>query len=149
MNAACVYSSDVNKPSKPSFAKGFVQAVHVGLLQHLGVRDLVLSLDLQYASQAPHVEAVEFLLMPRIGGSRLASVEEGTENAGLVDALSSLLSESGVVPYTLAQFGHYCDCHGDPSVDLRVDGHRAGDGGPEVREVLNYLYSASVDGDAR
>ena len=94
------------------------------------------------------MEAVEFFLMPRVGGPRLTAVEEGAENAGLVDAQSGLLSESGVVPYTLVQFGHYCGCLGDPAVDLRVDGQRAGDGGPEVCEVLNYLQGASVDGDA-
>ena len=66
--------------------------------------------------------AVEFLFMPRVGGPYFASIEEGAENAGLVDAQSGVLSEPGVISNTLVQFSHDCSCLGNPAVDLRVDG---------------------------
>ena len=47
----------------------------------------------------------------------------------------------------LVRLGHDCGCLGDPTLDLQVDGQRAGDGGPEVSEVLNDFQSVSVDGD--
>ena len=103
-------------------------------------------LDLQYATQVSHVEAVKFLFLPHVGSPRLTSIEEGAEYAGLLGAQSGLLNESGVVPYPLVQLGHDCGCLGDPTVGLRVDGQRAGDGGPEVSEVFNDFRSVSVDG---
>ena len=93
------------------------------------------------------MESVKFLFLPCLGSPRLTSIEEGTEFIGLVDAQSGLLSEPGVVPYTMFQLGHDCGCLGDPTVDLRVDGQRAGDGGPELSEVLNDFQSVSVDDD--
>ena len=67
------------------------------------------------------MEAVEFSFMPHVGGPCLAAVKS-TEHAGLVDMQSGFLSEVGVVPHSLVQFGHDCGCLGEPAVDLRVDG---------------------------
>ena len=77
----------------------------------------------------------------------LTSIEEGAQNAGLADAQFGLLSEPGVVPHTLVQLGHDCGCLGNPTIDLHVDGQRAGDSGPEVSEVLNDFQSESVNGN--
>ena len=64
----------------------------------------------------------------------------------MIDAQSGLLSELGVVVCTLVQLGHDSGCLGDPSVDLRVDRQRAGDGGSELSEVLNDFPMAMFGG---
>lgn len=60
------------------------------------------------------------------------SIKESAD-VGLVDAQSGLLSEAGVVPHTLVQYGHDCGCLGDSAVDLQADGQKAGDSGPEMK----------------
>jgi hypothetical protein len=86
-----------------------VHAAHGGSLQHLGVGNLILPLDLEDVSQTPHVEAVEFLHVPCVCGPRLAAIEESAEHAGLVDAQSGRLSEAGVVPHSI-QKTKFCVC---------------------------------------
>ncbi len=55
--------------------------------------------------------------------------------------------EVGVVPDPLVQSGHDRCYLGDPSVYLHIDGKRAGDGRPEVGEVLNNFQVVPINDD--
>ena len=121
--------------------------ISVGTIQDLCVGNFVLPLDVQNASQAPQVEAVEFPLLARVGGPCLAAVEEYTEHTGLVDVHFGLHSATGVIPDPMLQSGHNCSCLGNPAFHLCINGERAGDGGPEVSEVLHSFQVVSINGD--
>ena len=56
-------------------------------------RDLVLAIHVQFAQQAPQVEAVQFLKMFHVDGPQLMAIQEIAEHAGLLDAHRNLLSE--------------------------------------------------------
>ena len=135
------------KPAEAPLAENGKHGLHVGTIQDLCVRNFVLPLDVQNASQAPQVEAVEFPLLARVGGPCLVAVEEYTEHTGLVDVHFGLHSETGVIPDPLLQSGHNYSCLGNPAVHLCINGERAGDGGPEVREVLHSFQVVSINGD--
>ena len=64
------------------------------------------------------------------------------DNAGFVDVQFGFLSETGIIPDSLAQFGHDCCCFCYSTVDFRFKGDRVGDGGLEVLETRHGLKVA-------
>ncbi len=64
-----------------------------------------------------------------------------------LDVQLGLHCEVGVVPDPLVQSGHDRCYLGDPSVYLHIDGKRAGDGRPEVGEVLNNFQVVPINDD--
>ncbi len=122
-------------------------ASHAGAFQNLCVGYFVLPLDAQNTPQAPQMKAVEFLLMPHVGGPCLTTIEECAEHTGLVDVQLDLHCEVGVVPDPLVQSGHDRCCIGDPAIYLYIDRKRAEDGRPKVGEVLNNFQVVPINGE--
>ena len=61
---------------------------------------------MQEASKAAEVEPVDPLLLPGIGCPGLAAVQEGGQDASLVDEKFGLLTQQTVAPHLLVEFGH-------------------------------------------
>ena len=90
------------EPAEAPLAENGKYAPHVGTIQDLCVGNFVLQLDVQNASQAPQVEAVEFPVLARVGGPCLAAVEEYIEHAGQVDVHFGLHKKTGHNCFSLA-----------------------------------------------
>ena len=140
-DAAGFHSPDMAKPAEAPLAENGKHALHVGTIQVFW-GNFVLPLDVQNASQAPQEKAVEFPLLACVRGPCLAAVEEYTEHAGLVDVHVHFGLHG-----PLLQSGHNCCCLGNPAVHLCINGERAGDGGPEVGEVLHSFQVVTINGD--
>ncbi len=67
------------EPTKALFTKYGRHASYAGAFQNLCVRYFVLPLDAQNTPQAPQMKDVEFLLMPRVSGPCLTTIEECAE----------------------------------------------------------------------
>ena len=52
-----------------------------------------------------------------------------------------------VYPHTSREAGENCSCLSNPLVDLCVDGQVVGDGGAEVRKVIEGVEFVVVDGN--
>ena len=72
------------QPLEPALAQEEVHAEGASTLQYSSVGDLVLPHDVQDATQAAEVEALQAVFLSCIGCSRFTAIQERAENAHLV-----------------------------------------------------------------
>ena len=70
------------------------------------------------AAEAAEVERVEALFLPGVSCPGLASIQQGGENAHLIDEDLGSLAQQAVVPHSLVELGHDSGSFGDARTDL-------------------------------
>ena len=63
---------------------------------------------------------VEALFLSSVSCPGLASIQQGGENARLIDEDLGSLAQQAVVPHSLVELGHDSGSFGDPRTDLSV-----------------------------
>ena len=80
-----LHAVNVAKPPEASVTEQGGHAQYASMIEHFGVRDSVLPLDFEEVSEAAEVERVEALFLPGVSCPGLAPIQQGGENARLID----------------------------------------------------------------
>ena len=100
----------MTEPAQASLRKNGKHAWHACLGQDSRVCDPILPGDAQETSEVAHVEGIQSLLLVRVQGPGLATIEKSAQYAGLVDPHLGVNCKLGVVPHPLRQAGHGVGC---------------------------------------
>ena len=132
--------SSPNRRSCPSSIRTVTKPAQVSLLQqgeHAGdsssledscVCHLILPGDTQDASEATHVEGIEFLVLQNVQGPGLTAIQECAHDAGTVDLDLAVLRQFVVGPHSIGQSGQGGGCLADAIVQLRIEREVVRDG---------------------
>ena len=137
------------KPAQTSLGQDGKHAGHPSLGQDVDVGDAVLPGDAKESAEAAHVESIQPAFLVGVEGPCFTAVEESAQYTGLVDSHLGVCGEHGVVPHSLCQTCQCCCCLANPRVQLCIKGEVAGDGGPEVGELVHHFEGVVADRDAR
>ena len=105
-DSALLHSTNMPQPSHASLFHERVHAWQICSLKNLSVGNLVLSDDVQNASEISQVESVEFVLMPCVQSPRLTTIQKCAQRAALVDLNFGIFCEFSILPNSLSQPGH-------------------------------------------